>query len=210
LGLNDSTIYEIRALFISDHFDVSTVLQRPSQNHKHLSHLHQQAPWSPEECPDGLEESWWQRLLEMRDTRIQLELKGDAAWEVACKMAAALEGLERDEADSERRVEEVNLRQRQLSEAELRLEHDAMLMYPLKNGQVDLPEPATGTSGQDGILLLQGKRPLKLGESVVADNNGDRDPASTLHATGGACILHRHEVERVNEAIIERGSDKVY
>lgn len=139
----------------------------------------------------------------MRDTRIQLERDGDAAWEVACKMAAALEGLERDEADADLRAEEAYLRQRQLGEVEQKLELDVMLIYRLLNGQVDLPDPAASSGG-----LENGPSKVTLGDNGT--DSLSRGKASSLNEMGNACILNRLQVERVNESIIERGLDKVW
>ena len=170
-----------------------------------------QPPFGPEDRPDGLEDSWWSRLLEIRDTRVQLEEQGDAAWTAACRAAAALDGVEGDEADVQHRVQEAYLRGMQLQEAGRRLEFDVLLTYRLTNGQVDLPEPAataawTGGQGGRNGGGRKGGFGLRLPGGGVAASG---PPMSGLHALDGARILRLTAVERVNEAILERGADKV-
>ena len=168
---------------------------------------HQKDPFGPNDRPDGLEDSWWSRLLEMRDIRVQLEGQGDAAWAAACRAAAALDGVERDEADAQHRVQEAYLRGMQLEEAERRLELDVMLTYRLTNGQVDVPEPAATaawTGGKAGQNIKKGRFGLRLPGAIT-------EPLSSgLHEMDGARILRLAAVERVNEAILERGADKVW
>lgn len=144
----------------------------------------------------------------MRDTRIKLEDEGDTTWEVACRMAAVLDGLERDEADAELRSEEAYRRQLQLTEAERRLELDVILLYRLTNGQVDLPGPVLlSAAGRDVTSIRRAPIGIQLGNYAAETGRG---PTSSLHNMEGACILRRLGVEQVNEAILDHGSDKVF
>lgn len=58
-----------------------------------------QDPWGPEDRPEGLEESWWARLLEHRDTRIDLERRCGGAWARLTLLAAQLDSFEREDAE---------------------------------------------------------------------------------------------------------------
>ena len=155
-----------------------------------------QAPWNTDGGPEGLEESWWARLLELRDTRVELERRADDAWQQACLVALAVEGLERDEADAAHRVSEALRRGLQLAEAERNMDLDGMLLYRLSHGQVDVPEPSAALMATAKVVGGGG-------------SSGGATSSSALHAMQGARFLKRTAVERVNDAILVHGADRV-
>jgi hypothetical protein len=140
-----------------------------------------------------MEEGPWFRLLEMRDTKAVLEQQADKAWEKACLLALALEGLERDEAEASSRVQYTLTKIEQLKDAEVLHDLDVMMLYHLSYGQVDLPEASALSSWRNSISVSG-----ELGET------GD-----LLHDFEAARFMRQTAVTSVNDVIKEHGADKV-
>ncbi|GAX79865.1 hypothetical protein CEUSTIGMA_g7305.t1 [Chlamydomonas eustigma] len=151
------------------------------------------APWEIEERPEGMEEGPWLRLLEMRDTKAVVEQQADKAWEKACLLALALEGLERDEAEASSRVQYALTQIEQFKDAEVLHDLDVMMLYRLSYGQVDLPESSALSSWRSSINI-SGKL---------------RDTGDILHGFENARFMRLTAVTSVNDVIKEDGADKV-
>lgn len=159
-----------------------------------------QAPWDASSKPEGVEEAWWARLLELRDARIALEQDADGAWARACHLAAAMHGLERDYTAAADRLDQLHGARVALRRTVQRWDLDVLLKYTLENGKVDIPDPreAAATGAVPGV------------DGGVAETDLDSAQAGTeLHGMQHACLLRRMVVEGVNSAVQHRGMDKV-
>ena len=139
-------------------------------------------PWSadPGLRPEGIDEGLFQRLVELRDTKMEVERIADAAWTSACFSLVSLAYYVRDELQSMRRLEEMTLTDSLMGKRTFSLESDLSVTFRLKNGQVDFP-PLSFTGGAD----------------------------VKLHNLDGARILRRAHVEAVNQDVCERGDAKL-
>ena len=74
---------------------------------------------------------------------------------------------------------------------------DGMLLYRLSHGQVDVPEPSAAVMAAAKVVGGGGS------------SSGSATSSSALHAMQGARFLKRTAVERVNDAILDHGADRV-
>lgn len=140
-------------------------------------------PFDAEHRPEGMDEALWLRVLEFRDTRLQLEKDALVAWRRLCLLSAQLDWLEIEDADMEWQVEMAGTRAAALRDGALRTAADVSLTYRLLNGQVEVFE----SRGEDAISAGG-----VLGRELA-----------------GATLLHRNHVEAVNEELLSRGQAKV-
>eukprot|EP00798_Chlamydomonas_sp_ICE-L_P016811 gene16811-23093_t len=136
------------------------------------------APWdSTNQKPDGLDDAWWLRLMEYRDSRIVLEKNALKVWDELCLLAVSLEGVEREVLLLNEQVIAAITRQKQLKTTVQTALLDLGLVYRLTNGQVEVPS-TTGASflklsrverfndaiverGTDQVEMLRGLKGLK-------------------------------------------------
>ncbi|KAF5836203.1 hypothetical protein DUNSADRAFT_6269 [Dunaliella salina] len=92
-------------------------------------------PLSAADKPADLEFTWWHRLQEFRDSRIELEQAGDAAWHRLVLATYQLERLEHEEQHLNADLESITDTKVSLHIASVEAAADVLLQYRLQNGQ---------------------------------------------------------------------------
>ncbi|KAG2484149.1 hypothetical protein HYH03_017030 [Edaphochlamys debaryana] len=156
-------------------------------------------PLLSRERPEGMDDASWIRLLEFRNTRVDLEKEAEDTWRVASLLAAQLDWLEMEDAEMEAQLEEAGARAAALRDAAARLALDVSLTYRLRNGQVELPErPGDVVAAGDvlaGAVILHRSRIETLNEEVLDRGEGKIELLETLRGTRRKINLALWEVQ---------------
>jgi len=127
----------------------------------------------PGECPEGVDDASFQRMLQLWHERTQAEHEVHKGNAVLHEMSGLLSHLqrERDEAKGVHdRLEQELKDHRELMEREL---YDIEILFKLKQGQVEVPQAAVVTDYSDAIVIDQevvesrNRRILELGKDKV-------------------------------------------
>lgn len=125
------------------------------------------------ECPEGIDDANFRKMLEMRKDRIQAEIEVQKGSAVLHEMNSLLVHLqkERDEAESEHdTLQTAMATHRQLMDREL---YDIEVLFKLKQGQVEVPQAAVVTDYSDAVVIdrdvveLRNKRIVALGDHKI-------------------------------------------
>ena len=128
-----------------DPYSVESPAIQPSD---HREYMH-----GPADCPEGLDQSVWDRVLEARDMKVRFE-------ERLSESAQKLETVSKEYDRRTREHEELKERQNQMLHDQRSLEDackrrvlDADLFLPLKQGLVEVDQGAVVTDYSDATLL---------------------------------------------------------
>ncbi|CAE8728077.1 unnamed protein product, partial [Polarella glacialis] len=130
-----------------------------------------------EDCPEGVDEAGFQRMLELRREKLLAEAEVQKGAKVLAEMAGLLTHLqnERDQARTEYdRLQNELHDHKELMDREL---YDIELLFKLRQGQVEVPQAAVVTDYSDAIVIDQevvqsrNTRILELGKDKVSTLN---------------------------------------
>ncbi|KAL6750436.1 hypothetical protein V8C86DRAFT_850373 [Haematococcus lacustris] len=132
------------------------------------------APYGADDRPSELEESRWQHLLELRDTRIALEQAADGAWAQLAWCSLTACQVEQEAAELGLEVEELKLLQPSLAALAQRAACDVLLTYRLSLGQVELPRAEAGHLAHMSDARLLHQRSVEGVNAIVLEKGGEQ------------------------------------
>lgn len=120
------------------------------------------------DLPEGLQQAWWDRLIEVREAKIESELRIRAEQAALQEMQGHLERLHQEEREAAEQLREQHGRLERYRAERDALLYDLEIPLTLKQGQVEVLEPVPG----DDSLLLH--RSVVESVNAVIKDHGDK------------------------------------
>lgn len=105
------------------------------------------------ECPEGVDEASFQRMLELRRERLQAELEVQLGASELQEMNGLLAHLEKERDDAKQAHEQLKVELREHEDLMSKEEFDIEILFKLKQGQVEVPQAAVVTDYSDAVVV---------------------------------------------------------
>jgi len=126
-----------------------------------------------EECPEGVDEASFQRMLELRRDRLHAEQEIQKGNAVLQEMNGLLSHLQKERDDAQDALSQVETELAEHLNLMGRERYDIEILFKLKQGQVEVPQAAVVTDYSDAIVIDQevvesrNRRILELGKEKI-------------------------------------------